>query len=93
MGYIGEITNNSGKDYYLATFKISLYGKNGGLIAIQEFGLFDFANGTTQSFDTGPILNSALKDQVESSRVRFGGGTEQKEAEQMDKLLEKYLTE
>ncbi len=93
VGYMGEITNNSGKDYYFATFKISLYGKDGGLIAIQEFTVFEIANGTTQSFDTGPILDSALKDQVESFRVRFGGGMEQKEAEQMDKLLEKQLTE
>jgi hypothetical protein len=48
---IGEITNNSGRSYNMATLKMSVYDQNGDLLGIGDIIIANFENGQTKSFD------------------------------------------
>jgi len=47
----GEITNNSGKAYNTAIFKISFYDGNGKLVGVADFAIENFSVGETVTFD------------------------------------------
>ena len=49
---IGEIANNSGKDYSFAMFKISLYDTNNRLLGIGNIVIPNLGNGQKKSFET-----------------------------------------
>jgi hypothetical protein len=47
----GEITNNSGKSYETAIFKLSFYDGAGKLIGAADIAIMNFENGDTVTFD------------------------------------------
>lgn len=57
---IGELTNNSGVNYKIASFSISLYSKDGDLIDVVHFIINNFQRGQTRSF-TATSLKIAPK--------------------------------
>jgi len=48
---IGEITNNSGRTYQMATFTLSIYDSNRRLVDTAPILMMNFAAGATKSFD------------------------------------------
>lgn len=48
---IGEVVNNSGKSYSMATFNMSVYNKTGNLLGVTTVLVSNFKNGQTKSFD------------------------------------------
>ena len=47
---IGEVTNNTGKDFTIANFVVSLYGENSSLLAVGSISMSNLAHGQTKSF-------------------------------------------
>jgi hypothetical protein len=47
----GEITNNSGKSYETAIFKISFYDASGKLLGAADVAIMNFGSGETVTFD------------------------------------------
>jgi hypothetical protein len=68
---IGEITNNSGKSYDGAMFKISFYDKNGVLVSIGDILILSFRNGQTKSFD---VLVEGNHSKIDGYKIDFEGG-------------------
>ena len=48
---IGEITNDSEKNYSMAIFKLSLYDNNGVLMDVADISIRDFTAGSTRSWE------------------------------------------
>jgi len=48
---IGEITNDSNKNYKIAIFKLSLYDKNGVLMDVADISINNFAASSTRSWE------------------------------------------
>ena len=48
---IGEMTNNSNKDYTIANFMVSAYDNNGKLIGTGYINISNFSNGQTKTFE------------------------------------------
>jgi|GEM_PF-2275447 len=48
---IGEITNNSGRSFQIASFTLSVYDSNGRLVDTAPIVISNFAAGRTKSFD------------------------------------------
>lgn len=78
-GYMGEMTNSSGKDYSLVNFKTSIYGRGGTLIGVVSLTITDFAHGETKSFVTVPFPNSKnLSAQaIQSYKIAYDSGIEE----------------
>ena len=57
-GYIGEMTNSSGKDYSIVFFKLTIYGTGNRMLGVVTFTIPDFGHGETKSFVTPPVPNS-----------------------------------
>jgi hypothetical protein len=47
----GEITNNSGKSYETAIFKLSFYDETGKLLGAADIAIMNFEAGDTVTFD------------------------------------------
>jgi hypothetical protein len=47
----GEITNNSGKSYEAAMFKLSFYDAKGKLLGAVDVAIMDFGKGETVTFE------------------------------------------
>ena len=71
-GFIGEMSNASGRDYSVVKFKISLYGEAGRLVGVATLGFADFRSGETKSFVTTPFLISA--EGIQSYRIAYDSG-------------------
>ena len=69
---MGEVTNNSGKNYTLANFVVTLYDENGGLIDTGYANVSNLADGETKSF-MAPILGLS-DDQVDKYKMQFENG-------------------
>jgi hypothetical protein len=67
---IGEITDESGRDYEMALFSISLYDANGRLVEVVKTGVTNLHKGETKSFDE--IVESA--DPVSTYKLQFDEG-------------------
>ncbi|MEX0938207.1 MAG: FxLYD domain-containing protein [Pirellulales bacterium] len=57
--FVGEITNNSGKHFQAASFRLSVYNASGEILDTGQLSIVDFAVRQTRSFatfvDDGPI--------------------------------------
>lgn len=60
--FLGEITNNSGKDYDMAIFTLSIYSEDKKLIDAPTFIIHNFANGSTVTF--GAASTQKLPDKI-----------------------------
>lgn len=47
----GEITNNSGKSYYFAFFKMNFYDESGKLLGTADIEIHSFKEGETVTFE------------------------------------------
>ena len=74
-GYMGEMTNSSGKNYDLVNFKITVYGRGGTILSVVPVSIADFAHGETKSFVTIPFANS--KHEVRSYKIAYDSGIEE----------------
>ena len=68
---IGEITNNSGHEFGLATFQVSFYDYSGRLIETSSFMVGSFLSGQTRSFDASVELPVAS---INTYKIDFEGG-------------------
>jgi len=73
---IGEITNNSNKNYSMANFLLSIYDKGGKLIGTGDIYINNFLTGQTKTFKaaTMPITMDASK--VSKYKIQFESGIE-----------------
>lgn len=69
---IGEITNNSGKNYDLAMFRISFYNNQEQLLGTERISMNNFRNGSTRSFDQ--LVRNIDINKVDRYRVEFDQG-------------------
>jgi hypothetical protein len=69
---IGELTNDSGKNYDTILFVMSLYDKDGKLLGSNYINLNNFMNGQTKTFDT-VILDTDYKS-VAKYKIQFETG-------------------
>ena len=54
---IGEVTNNSGKSYQMATFKLSFYDESGKLLGAADFLIHNLKEGETVTFESASEKN------------------------------------
>jgi hypothetical protein len=66
---LGEITNESGKNYQSAIFILSVYNKNEELLDTAYIDISNIPNGVTKSFQTF-LLNTSI-DQVSFYKIQF----------------------
>lgn len=69
---LGEITNESGKNYQLANFILSVYNKNEELLDTAYINISNIPNGVTKSFQAF-LLNTSI-DQVSFYKIQFENG-------------------
>ena len=69
---LGEITNESGKDYQLANFILSVYDSNEQLLEAVYINISNIPNGVTKSFATF-LLNTSTSE-IASYKVQFENG-------------------
>ncbi len=69
---IGELTNNSGKNFNAASFVMSLYDKDDRLLGSNYIILNNFTNGQTKTFNT-IILDTDYKS-VAKYKIQFENG-------------------
>lgn len=68
---IGEITNNSGKDYKVANFMISVYNNEGNLVSTGYANISNLSNGQTKSINT---LIEGQRSKVSKYKIQFENG-------------------
>ena len=68
---IGELTNNSGTDYSLANFIISVYDENGSLIGSGYINISNFLEGQTKTFNA---LIDAPISEIKKYKIQFENG-------------------
>lgn len=71
--FIGEITNNSGKNYEQAVFKLSVYDASGKLLDVLQFVMNGFRNGDTDTFEAISMKVLPSPD-ISKLRVKFEMG-------------------
>ncbi len=79
VGYIkviGEMTNNSGKDYLLAHFRISVYDEDDNLLESELIIISNFSNGQTKTFE-GYIYTDYDLSQMSKYKIEFDSGIEE----------------
>ena len=69
---LGEITNESGKDYQLANFILSVYDSNEQLLEAVYINISNIPNGITKSFTTF-LLNTSISE-IASHKIQFENG-------------------
>ena len=69
---LGEMTNNSGRDYTIANFIVSVYDENEKLIETAYINISNFAKGDKKSFET--LLIDSQADQIASYKIQFENG-------------------
>ena len=69
---IGELTNNSGRDYDTVSLVMSLYDNDGKLLGSNYIILNNFFNGQTKTFDT--IILNTNYDSVSKYKIQFENG-------------------
>lgn len=69
---IGELTNDSGKDYSTISFVMSLYDKEGKLLGSNYIILSNFLNGQTKTFDT--VILDTDYSSVAKYKIQFENG-------------------
>ena len=75
-GYMGEMSNVSGKDYSFVTFKLSIYGLGDKLLGVVSLTITDFAHGDTKTFVTIPFpgSESMSESSVRSYKIAYDSG-------------------
>lgn len=53
--FIGEVTNDSGHNYEMATFKLSIYSESGALLEVLDVVVPSFNKGQTKSFNADSL--------------------------------------
>ena len=69
---LGEMTNNSGRDYTLANFIVSAYDENEKLIETAYINISNFSKGDKKSFET--LLIDSQANQIASYKIQFENG-------------------
>ena len=68
---IGEVTNKSGRSYRVATFKISVYDKQGKLLATSPLIMSNIGNQVTKSFF---VYLDTNVDRIAKYKIQFENG-------------------
>ena len=69
---IGEMQNESGKDYQLANFVLSVYDVDGNLLETGYINISYFNNGSTKRFDA--IIGEVHLKQIKNFKIQFENG-------------------
>ena len=69
---LGEMTNNSGRDYTLANFIVSVYDENEKLIETTYISISNFAKDDKKSFEA--LLIESQASQIASYKIQFENG-------------------
>ena len=69
---LGEITNESGKDYLLANFILSVYDRNAKLLQTAFINVSNIPTGITKSFTT--FLAGTSIGEISSYKIQFENG-------------------
>lgn len=69
---LGEMTNNSGRDYTLANFIVSVYDENDRLIETAYINISNFAKDDKKSFEA--LLIDSQASQIASYKIQFENG-------------------
>ena len=69
---LGEMTNNSGRDYTLANFIVSVYDENEKLIETAYINISNFAKDDKKSFEA--LLIDSQASQIASYKIQFENG-------------------
>jgi len=68
---IGEMTNDTGQDYSLANFMVSVYDDEGKLLATSYINMMNFEHGETKTFTGLVDINVG---QVKQYRIQYESG-------------------
>ena len=71
VNVIGEMTNNSGTNYTLANFLVSVYGDDGKLIGTGYINMSNLLNGQTKTFNG---LVDANYSAISKYKIQFENG-------------------
>ena len=69
---IGEIKNQSGQSYQVATFTLSVYDRSGNLVATSPINVSNFGRGQTKSFNTS-VFDVSI-ERFNRFKIQYDGG-------------------
>src|SRR5205823_565495 len=70
--FVGEVTNNTGKDYQTTMFTLTIYDASGALVDTAGFVVNNFSNGRTKSFEA--LAPRVPPDKAKKYKIQFDQG-------------------